>query len=696
MVVAVVVDSFAESRQKDLLHLAEEMEHENEKDKKHLEEMFDRLDSHDKGDVTLEQLVEGANTDEGFQSRLRVMDIDQDDLEQLFHMMPGMQFARWTGEGLALQEKYKRQARRSESLQEMVSEDLRKSMTRCSTMKLHAREVQEIACMTLEELMTSKCTRRSSRKAHAFWGGSPILNHKRSFEMSLFHLRWVKCLGLLQDAHWAHLSPQNFLAFLETGWLPSCPQAVKRAPLSQNQALAGTLCCDARGVAMGSPDTPSASERQWLWMPVVCTICLIIAVFAGCLRIGRIWCFNQSNAGTSRWYGIKWVLRISYGVGLAAGALGLADSLRRFYVHRDQAAQASEVFLFFPILTYAFLVGSCGLILLGRLCLLRNRQAAEQAYHACKQNAGISFLAGLTAGITQEVLCGFDDKEFSMPDAWRESCQLLGGSCGLICISLIVAQADGVEKRRPWNDDEAVAKAYQAPEVTRQESASGSILGDSFLPRRDQFSSRLPWTAPDPPEANWAPPVEATRQESCSLTDPLLRSPDCFRADSEIGSAWETEPERPQGDATMDGGRIEREQHAKRDAGTHESREVFHTPGGQGHRRGFGSPFWRSPEPHESQWAMPAMQQVVTAGVPLFGTLPTGNSVALDVLVPQCICGRCVRAQNHTDSAADPFHQCSNIFGRVHQWIIKLHVAKQAQRAHLTISMFLGKLKTFL
>ena len=33
----VVVDSFAESRQKDLLHLAEELEHENEQDKKHLE-----------------------------------------------------------------------------------------------------------------------------------------------------------------------------------------------------------------------------------------------------------------------------------------------------------------------------------------------------------------------------------------------------------------------------------------------------------------------------------------------------------------------------------------------------------------------------------------------------------------------------------------------------------------------------------
>lgn len=366
---------------------------------------------------------------------------------------------------------------------------------------------------------------------------------------------------------------------------------------------------------MGSPEgSPSASERQWLWMPVVCTICLIIAVFAGCLRIGRIWCFNQSDAGSSRWYGIKWVLRISYGVGIVAGFLGLADSLRRFYVHRDQAAEASEVFVFFPILTYSFLVGSCGLILLGRLCLLRNRQAAEEAYYACKQNAGISFLAGLTAGITQEVLCGFDDKEFSMPDAWRESCQLLGGSCGLICISLIVAQADAVEKHRALNDDHETAKAYQAPEVTRQESTSGSILGDSFLPRRDKFSSRLPWTAPEPPEANWAP-VEATRQESCSLTDPLLRSPDSFYADLETGTAWGTEPERPQSDA-KDGGRIERDTHAKRDAGTHESWEVFHTPaGGQGLRRGLarGSPFWPSPEPHESQWAVPAMQQVVTA-----------------------------------------------------------------------------------
>ena len=39
----------------------------------------------------------------------------------------------------------------------------------------------------------------------------------------------------------------------------------------------------------------------------------------------------------------------------------------------------------------------------------------------------------------------------------------------------------------------------------------------------------------------------------------------------------------------------------------------------------------------------------------------------------RCICGRCVRAHNHTDSAADAFHQCSKkILGGVHQWIIKL------------------------
>lgn len=75
-------------------------------------------------------------------------------IQRLEHQLSQQKF--YTDQAEALQEKYKRQARRSESLQEMVSEDLRKTMTRCSMMELHAREVQEIACMTLEELMTSK------------------------------------------------------------------------------------------------------------------------------------------------------------------------------------------------------------------------------------------------------------------------------------------------------------------------------------------------------------------------------------------------------------------------------------------------------------------------------------------------------------------------------------------------------------
>jgi len=87
MVLAVVVDSFAESRQKDLLHLAEELELENEQDKKRLENIFTRLDCKNKGELTMEELMNGAETDPEFQSRLRVMDIDQADLEQLFNMI---------------------------------------------------------------------------------------------------------------------------------------------------------------------------------------------------------------------------------------------------------------------------------------------------------------------------------------------------------------------------------------------------------------------------------------------------------------------------------------------------------------------------------------------------------------------------------------------------------------------------------
>eukprot|EP00435_Cladocopium_sp_Y103_P000658 s3421_g1.t1 len=87
LIVAVVVDTFADSRDRDILNLAEEMEQDLESDKLFLERMFNRIDLEGCGQLSLEQLVEGARKDHEFQSRLRVMDIDEADLVQLFDMI---------------------------------------------------------------------------------------------------------------------------------------------------------------------------------------------------------------------------------------------------------------------------------------------------------------------------------------------------------------------------------------------------------------------------------------------------------------------------------------------------------------------------------------------------------------------------------------------------------------------------------
>jgi len=87
LIVAVVVDTFAEARERDVLNLAEEMERNHENDKKFLQKVFERIDEDGSGELTLEELVEGARKDQEFQSRLRVMDIDEVDLEQLFEMI---------------------------------------------------------------------------------------------------------------------------------------------------------------------------------------------------------------------------------------------------------------------------------------------------------------------------------------------------------------------------------------------------------------------------------------------------------------------------------------------------------------------------------------------------------------------------------------------------------------------------------
>ncbi|CAK9069692.1 unnamed protein product [Durusdinium trenchii] len=87
LIVAVVVDTFAEARSRDILNLAEELEYDHAADRKFLQSVFDRMDLNGSGQITFEELVEGARNDQEFQSRLRVMDIDETDLKQLFEMI---------------------------------------------------------------------------------------------------------------------------------------------------------------------------------------------------------------------------------------------------------------------------------------------------------------------------------------------------------------------------------------------------------------------------------------------------------------------------------------------------------------------------------------------------------------------------------------------------------------------------------
>lgn len=87
VIVAVVVDTFADARQRDVQNLAEELDDDIVADKKDLQKIFNRIDVDGSGQLTMDELLEGARSDPAFQSRLRVMDIDENDLMQLFSMI---------------------------------------------------------------------------------------------------------------------------------------------------------------------------------------------------------------------------------------------------------------------------------------------------------------------------------------------------------------------------------------------------------------------------------------------------------------------------------------------------------------------------------------------------------------------------------------------------------------------------------
>ncbi|CAJ1430762.1 unnamed protein product [Effrenium voratum] len=87
LVVAVVVDTFAEQRGKDVTSMAEEMDEDAEEELRELDKIFAKMDGDGDGNLSWDELVGGAKKVREFQHRLRVMDIDYTDLEQLFKML---------------------------------------------------------------------------------------------------------------------------------------------------------------------------------------------------------------------------------------------------------------------------------------------------------------------------------------------------------------------------------------------------------------------------------------------------------------------------------------------------------------------------------------------------------------------------------------------------------------------------------
>lgn len=87
LIVAVVVDQFAEQRTKDVSNMATELEEEADEEFRRLDKMFQVIDGDGDGELTLPELLDGAAKSQEFQNRLRVMDIDQADLHQLFGML---------------------------------------------------------------------------------------------------------------------------------------------------------------------------------------------------------------------------------------------------------------------------------------------------------------------------------------------------------------------------------------------------------------------------------------------------------------------------------------------------------------------------------------------------------------------------------------------------------------------------------
>merc|ERR1719506_2797208 len=87
LVIAVLVDAAAESREHDVAARSLESEQAERIEKRSLERIFRQVDADGSGALSLDELLKGAEDVTEFQQKLRVMDIQGEDLHQLFNML---------------------------------------------------------------------------------------------------------------------------------------------------------------------------------------------------------------------------------------------------------------------------------------------------------------------------------------------------------------------------------------------------------------------------------------------------------------------------------------------------------------------------------------------------------------------------------------------------------------------------------